>query len=164
MSEEKHGCLKVIGVIIAAFAGAFLAFYFVANTTVTRLMNPEYQMRRMERMIEQQERNFRKMESKMIEHPFKQRSFPVLTKFVKEPDAYRITIDLKALDNDEKNVNVELKDNILNISGAADKKDKHSERSINFSQSFYLDGNLKSDGITKEKDGDKYIITVPYEG
>lgn len=164
MSEEKHGCLKVIGVIIAAFAGAFLAFYFVVNTTITRLMNPEYQMRRMERMMEHQERNFRKMEAKMIEHPFEEKAFPVLTRFAKEPDAYRITLDLKALNNDEKNVNVELKDNILSISGAADKKDKHKERSINFSQSFYLDGNLKNDGITKEKDGDKYIITVPYEG
>ena len=34
---------------------------------------------------------------------------------------------------------------------------------INFSQAFYLDENLLPEKMTKEKKGNQYIITIPFE-
>ena len=38
-----------------------------------------------------------------------------------------------------------------------------NEKIINFTQSYYLDENLEKDKITKEKKGNKYIISIPFE-
>ena len=32
-----------------------------------------------------------------------------------------------------------------------------------FTQSYYLDQELKANEMTKEKKGDKYIITIPFD-
>ena len=44
LEENKHHLLKVIGVIIATFLGAFLAFYLAVDLTLNRMFNPEYQI------------------------------------------------------------------------------------------------------------------------
>ena len=33
---------------------------------------------------------------------------------------------------------------------------------MNFSQSYYLDEKIETDKITKERKGDRYIITIPF--
>ena len=37
------------------------------------------------------------------------------------------------------------------------------EKIISFAQAYYLDEKLETDKIIKEKKGDKYIITIPFE-
>ena len=52
MSEEErnhHPIWKFLGIVLATFIGAYLAFYFVVDTTFNRMTNPEYQMRKMEK-------------------------------------------------------------------------------------------------------------------
>ena len=51
LEENKHHLLKVIGVIIATFLGAFLAFYLAVDLTLNRMFNPEYQIRKMEKTM-----------------------------------------------------------------------------------------------------------------
>ena len=68
--EKKHSWLKAFGIILATLLGAFLAFYFAADMTFHRMLSPEYSYRKMERMMKQQERNFRKFDEKFMDNHF----------------------------------------------------------------------------------------------
>ena len=159
LEENKHHLLKVIGVIIATFLGAFLAFYLAVDLTLNRMFNPEYQIRKMERTMN----NIQKFDEKMMESPFVPKMSPMLVNLVKEPNEYKIIVDLKSLGDDEKNVDVKLDNNMVTISGDMQKKELKGEKIMNFSQSFYLDEKLIPNKIIKERKGNKYIVTIPFE-
>lgn len=163
MEEHKFSWMKFLGVILATFIGAFLAFYLVMHIMVNRMMSPEYQMKRMEKMVQQEQRNFQRAEEKYGENPFEPRMAPMLVNLVKESDEYKVIVDLKPIGGDEKNVNVKLDNNIITVSGEVERNEHHRESIMHFSQSYYLDEKLKSDKISKERKGNKYIITIPYE-
>ena len=156
---NKHHLLKVIGVIIATFLGAFLAFYLAVDLTLNRMFNPEYQIRKMERTMN----NIQKFDEKMMESPFVPKMLPMLVNLVKEPNEYKVIVDLKSLGDDEKNVDVKLDNNMVTISGDMQKKELKGEKIMNFSQSFYLDEKLIPNKIIKERKGNKYIVTIPFE-
>ena len=159
LEENKHHLLKVIGVIIATFLGAFLAFYLAVDLTLNRMFNPEYQIRKMERTMN----NIQKFDEKMMESPFVPKMSPMLVNLVKEPNEYKVIVDLKSLGDDEKNVDVKLDNNMVTISGDMQKKELRGEKIMNFSQSFYLDEKLIPNKIVKERKGNKYIVTIPFE-
>lgn len=159
IEENKHHLLKVIGVIIATFLGAFLAFYFAVDLTLNRMFNPEYQIRKMEKTMN----NIQKFDEKMMESPFVPKMSPMLVNLVKEPNEYKVIVDLKSLGDDEKNVDVKLDNNMVTISGDMQKKELRGEKIMNFSQSFYLDEKLIPNKIIKERKGNKYIVTIPFE-
>ena len=159
MEERKHYLLKVIGIIIATFIGAFLAFYLAVDLTLNRMLNPEYQIKKLEKTMHKIE----KFDDKMMENPFVPKMSPMLVNLVKEPDMYKVIVDLKPLGNNENNIDVNLKDNIITISGDMQKKELSGEKIMNFSQSFYLDEKLISNKISKETKGNKFIITIPFE-
>ena len=160
MEENKHHLLKVIGVILATFLGAFLAFYLAVDLTLNRMLNPEYQIKKLEKTMHKIE----KFDDKMMENPFVPKMSPMLVNLVKEASEYKIIVDLKPLGDDEKNVDVSLKDNVITVSGDMQQKELRGEKIMNFSQAFYLDEKLISNKISKEKKGNKYIITIPFEG
>lgn len=160
MEEHKYHLLKVIGVIIATFLGAFLAFYLAVDLTLNRMLNPEYQIKKLEKTMNKIE----KFDDKMMENPFVPKMSPMLVNLVKEANEYKVVVDLKPLGDDENNVDVSLKDNVVTVSGEMQKKELRGEKIMNFSQSFYLDEKLVPNKITKEKKGNKYIITIPFEG
>lgn len=159
MEENKHHLLKVVGVIIATFLGAFLAFYLAVDLTLNRMLNPEYQIKKLEKTMHKIE----KFDDKMMENPFVPRMSPMLVNLVKEASEYKVIVDLKPLGDDEKNVDVSLKDNVITISGDMQQKELRGEKIMNFSQSFYLDEELITNKISKERKGNKYIITIPFE-
>ena len=159
MEEHKHHLLKVIGVIIATFLGAFLAFYLAVDLTLNRMLNPEYQIKKLEKTMNKIE----KFDDKMMENPFVPKMSPMLVNLVKEANEYKVVVDLKPLGDDEKNVSVNLNNNIITVSGDMQKKELRGEKIMNFSQSFYLDEQLLPNKISKEKKGNKYIITIPFE-
>ncbi len=166
MSEEErnhHPIWKFLGIVLATFIGAYLAFYFVVDTTFNRMTNPEYQMRKMEKIMKHQERRMQKFEDKMMQNPFEPAVAPTLVNLIKEADEYKIIVDLKPLDNNENNVNVKTDNNTVTISGRVEKNGRRGEQIMNFSQSFLLDEKFNPDNITKEKKGSKYIITIPFE-
>ncbi len=159
MEENKHHLLKVVGVIIATFLGAFLAFYLAVDLTLNRMLNPEYQIKKLEKTMHKIE----KFDDKMMENPFVPRMSPMLVNLVKEASEYKVIVDLKPLGDDEKNVDVSLKNNVITISGDMQQKELRGEKIMNFSQSFYLDEELITNKISKERKGNKYIITIPFE-
>lgn len=163
LEEEKHPWLKFLGIVLATFIGAFLAFYFAVDMKLNRMMNPEYNIRRMEKMMKHYEKSFNKYEDKFMENPFEPKMAPMLVNLVKEPDEYKVIVDLKPVGGDEKNIDVKLDNNVITVSGEMEKVERKEERIMRFSQSFYLDEDLISDKIKKEKKGDKYIITIPFK-
>ena len=76
---------------------------------------------------------------------------------------YKVIVDLKPLDGNENGVNVKIRDNVISINGELDKQTHRGEEILNFSQAYYLDEKLLTDKISKEKKGDKYIITIPFK-
>lgn len=163
--EEKRGIwLKIIGIIIISFLAAFFAFYCAMELMIYKMADPMYNVRRIEKMMNQQEKNFRRMEDKMAENPFEPKMRPMLVNLVRENNEYKIIVDLKPLNGNEKAVKVDFNDNAVTISGEADKQTLRGEKILNFSQTYYLDEKVDSSKIMKEKKGDKYIITIPFGG
>lgn len=161
--STKHHWLRIGAIALITFIVAFIAFYCVMELMLHRMTDPMYSAKRIEKVMRDQERSFKRIEDKMAENPFEPRMRPMLVNLVKENNEYKVIVDLKPLENNEKDVNVSIKDNIITVSGELDKKSMSGEKIVNFSQSYYLDEDLQTDKISKERKGDKYIITVPFK-
>ncbi len=154
---------KTFAIILAVFIGSFLAFYFISDMRMNRLMSPEYQMRKMEKLIKQEQRDLRRIEEGFGDNPFVPKMAPMLVNLVKETGEYKVIVDLKPIGGSEKNINVKLTDNVVTVSGEIEKQARQREEIIDFSQSYYLDEKVSADKMTKERKGNKYIITIPFE-
>lgn len=165
MLEEstKHHWLKITAIAIMTFIIAFLAFYLVMEIMVHRMTDPIYQVQRMEKMVQKDAKRIENYENKLMESPFEPKMRPMLVNLVKEANEYKVIVDLKPFDGDENGIGVNVEDKVLTVSGELDKKYHGNEKIIRFAQAYYLDDNLKVDEMTKEKKGDKYIITIPIE-
>ena len=67
----KHPALRYILTGLLIFLGAFAAFYVVSDWHFKRMLDPAFQMRRMDRAVMQRERNFDKMERKALKQKVK---------------------------------------------------------------------------------------------
>lgn len=160
----KHHWLRIGAIALMTFIIAFIAFYCAMELMLHRMTDPMYNAKRIEKVMRQQERSFQRIEDKMTaENPFEPKMRPMLVNLVKENNEYKVIVDLKPLENNEKDVNVNIKDHIITVSGELDKKSFTGEKIVNFSQSYYLDEDLDTDNISKERKGDKYIITIPFK-
>ena len=160
--SKKHHWLKIGAIILVSFIVAFLAFYIAMEMMFRKIADPMYSAKRVEKFIQQQEKDFRKLES-MSENPFEPKMRPMLVNLVKENNEYKVIVDLKPLEGNEKGIDVNIKDNVISITGELDNKTMRGEKIISFAQAYYLDEKLETDKIIKEKKGDKYIITIPFE-
>ncbi|MBQ6516286.1 Hsp20/alpha crystallin family protein [bacterium] len=152
MSDEKNFCiLKYLGFVLATLIGAFLAFYFAVDITLERMFNPMYRMKHAEKIMNKEFKHFDK----------KMKHMPSLVHLVKNSDEYKLIIDLRNLDNDEKNVNVSFDKDMVTVSGGIDKSRKREESVLSFTQSYVLSDEIDISKVKKEKIRDKYIITIP---
>ena len=104
------------------------------------------------------------MEKKAFKH--EQKLAKTASQFVhveKNADAYKIIIDLRPFDNDERNVEVKTQGNTLIINAAGERNSNHREEVLKYSQAFAFPEHIDTDEITKVREGHNYIITVPYE-
>ena len=164
MEENKNTkWLKTLAIVIAGFLAITLAFYIAVTIALHQMLNPAYNMKHVDRLIKQQEKNFDQFEKELSEHPFLPKTRPMLVNLVKENSEYKVIVDLKPLEGNENGVNVKIKDNVISIDGALDKKTHKGEEIVDFSQSYYIDEKLLTDKITKEKIDDRYIITIPFK-
>ena len=165
MNEEttKHRWLKIGAMALMIFIITFLAFYLVMQIMINRIISPTYQARQIEKIMLQQERDFEKLLQKDMENPFEPKLRPMIVNLVKEADEYKVIVDLKPLDGNDDAINIKIDDNVLTVSGELDKKLQKSEKMISFNQTYSLDEELLPDKITKEKKGNKYIVTIPYK-
>ncbi len=171
----NHPVLKHILTGLLVFLGAFAAFYVVSDWHFKRMMDPALQMRRFDHaMMRQQQRidrDIMKQQYRMDKLARKelQRQYKMDEKIAgfihmeKTKDAYKIIIDLKPFDNNEKNVEVSAKGNVLSINAAGENATRHKEEVIRYNQNFTFGDDVELDKMTKVREGDKYIITIPID-
>ena len=162
--EKKRNIYRLLSIAILGIFALFMAFYFAMELILHKITSPEYTIKHVERIIKSQEREMRKAEKLLLtENPFEPKMRPMLVNLIKENQEYKAIVDLKPFDGNNEGIDVAVDKKTLTISGKFDKRILDSEKIINFSQSYYLDEDLLVDKITKEKKGDKYIITIPFE-
>lgn len=161
--ESKQQWIRIVTIVLITFLVSYLAFYMAIKHHLKNLNNPFYQAERLEKMFEKQAYNFDKYELKKMENPFEPKIRPMMVNLVKESNEYKIIIDLTQLDGDENAVNVEVQGDELTVKGNIDKKIRGTEKIISFTQTYYLDEKPEENKITKERKGNKYIVTIPFQ-
>lgn len=157
-----HPVMKHICVGILTFLGAFAAFYVVTDWHYKRMLDPMFQMRKIDRMMQKEAGQIQKMSDRemqkgfMAEHKANQ-----IVHVEKSSDAYKIIVNLKPFDNNEKNIKVSTEDSKLTINAAGETKKHNKEAIVRFTQSFIFPEDAALTKLSKFKDGDRYIIVVP---
>ncbi len=189
MEDKPKSCFdndcrkKCIAMTLAAFLGGFLAFYFVFDQYMERQSRPHgfhpKKFERMllddmdiERMYNEEMKAFddmfkphHKIKPPLFKHNelamplFMSNNVKIKTEF--EDNRYNIIIGLKPFQNDENKVNYNIEGRKLTIFGNSQVKDKNYEQDLAFSQDFILPENADTANISKIKDGNKLIISVP---
>ena len=160
----NHPVLKHILTALLVFLGAFAAFYVVSDWHFKRMLDPAFQMRRMDRAMMRQEQRFDHMAKKALMQQYKMdQNVAQYIHVEKTKDAYKIIIDLKPFDNNEKNVEVRTEGNTLIINAAGERNSRRKQEIVRFSQAFAFGDDVDMNNITKVREGDKYIISVPLD-
>ncbi len=162
LEEDRHTVKHAVITFIAALLGGFLAFYVVMDITLAKMFDPMRGFRRAEKMIQKQAREMQRIDNDIF-MPSPMPLHHSIINMVKEKDQYKFIIDLKQLNNNDKNINVTAEGDTINIKGVMDKSENNKDMVIEFSQTFALGAPIDEDKIKKEVKGDKYIITVPIE-
>ena len=160
----KHPIIKFLLIGLMAFLGAFMAFYVVTDWHLKRIYDPSYQINQMNRLIQQENSQIQKMINREVKKDkiFEEKVNKIIH-VEKTSDAYKIVIDLKPFDNNEKNVEVKTEDNKLTINAAGELKKHNKEKIIRFTQTFIFPDDAKLDEMSKFKDGNDYFIIIPID-
>ena len=157
---NNDGCLKYILIVITTLIGSFLAFYFVADLSFKMMFNPEYQMRRAEKMMRKMDKEFMNNMDKDIKFINKLPSNPVSIQ--KVDNDYIVEISLKHFGNSSKNVTVTSPDNeTLKIEAKNEVKKGDKENLTSMVQTYKLDKDFDFSKKTQKETNGKLVITLP---
>ena len=173
----NHDWKKCLAMLLAAFLGGFLAFYFVADQMMLKYARMPFNPKKFEkRMLDDMERMY-KQDMKAFEDSFRlpkikkiknlEAALPVFmldtvkikTEF--NDDKFNIIVGLKPFENNADNINYNAEGRKLTVYGNSKVKEKDYEHDVSFSQDFILPENADIAGITKEQDNHNVIISVP---
>ena len=98
-----HPVLKHVLTGLLVFLGAFAAFYVVTDWHYKRMLDPFVQMRKVDKMMMKEQQQARKLIEKQAQKDFNfEKRTERFIRAEKDGDNYKIIIDLKPFDNDEK--------------------------------------------------------------
>ena len=100
--NAKHHWFRVVTVALATFIMAFLAFYIVMEILYERIEDNAFGVKKFEKMIQNEQRDFSKFEEKMMENPFIPKTRPMIVNLVKENNEYKVIVDLTPFNGEEK--------------------------------------------------------------
>ncbi len=156
--HHRHPWLSHLLTALLSLLGAFLAFYVVTDWHYKRMLDPVHQMRKMEKMMMKEDRAMHKMMQKDFRT---ERNLESYIQLDETSDAYVVTVNLRPFDNDEDNVKVSTDDNVLTVQASNEKNKKNGSKVLAISQSYAFPPNVNFNKMTKERKGDKYLITIP---
>lgn len=166
--DKKHFIILLLSTITAAFLGAFWAVHLTKPPHPPLGMKTPMQLENQEKIMEQQEEFFEKFNHNFddfVEHTPASASFIAMNniglKTEETKDAYKITVDLKPFNNDEKNVKVNVHGKTVSISAEYKSNDKEDFSSSQFHQTLMFPSRIKTEEIKQEKQGNSLIITIP---
>ncbi len=175
-TDGNSEMIRILTVALSSFLGTFLAIALLGKTMFQDYKNmslpegrPPVSQNAMNysdtfdenEMFKQLNRDFEMMTPKFIT-PIVTPKFHVV-KLEENNDSYKITIDLKQFHDDEKNVIVDVKPHAVKISGKAVMKSDNAQSSFSYFQEMPLSKKVEVDDVKKEKIGNNYIITIPFE-
>ena len=182
-SEEKHQCFakesncwkKCVVLVLAAMLGGFFATYFVADqihdkkSAINYHKAEQMMLQDYERMQKRELQEFEKLFRHFPTHRFHEDTFsvpdfmmnPIKVKTDFEDNAYRVIISLKPFQEDESKVTYNVRGHKLTVFGKSHIDEKNHKEDISFSQDFILPDNADIAKISKVKDGDSLVISVP---
>lgn len=150
--KDNHKILKFAGILIAIFIATFCAVYVVVDMNMNRLGFTPFVVG-----FQQFEKIFDE-EAKYIE-----KNSPAPVKIESKSDKYIITINLKSFDNDPDNLDIEIEENGVKITGKVVKNDSEQIRESSFYQSVMFPNKINEQKSTQEHKGNKLIITLPFK-
>lgn len=176
---ENHCWKKCLAMVLASFLGGFLAFYFVATQVVYKHQRPYYYnqydfekdlYRDIEKKHKEELNALKKafkinqnIETQMLAKLGKtmQLMNPVKIKSEFDDNKFNIIVSLKPFQGDENKINYNIQGRKLTVFGSSQTKDNEYQKDVSFSQDFILPENADTFKISKIKDGDSLIISVP---
>lgn len=159
---ENKKWIKYVLICLSAFLGAYLAVYYIVDQVRHEYYSPFMRFDNLDKVFREQEKAFDDFEKTTMNFNVEMLGkTPVNIETIKNDDVYKVIIDLKEFNNDEKNIKLDVKQDRLSISGESLKKDKNSQSEYSFSQNFSLPENVDVSKVTKEKVDNKYVITLP---
>lgn len=157
-----HPVVKHILTGLLVFLGAFAAFYVVTDWHYKRMLDPVVQLKKMDNMMRKENFYAHKMMRKGLNEGVKiEAKASQIVHIEKLDDIYKIVIDLKPFDNNEKNVEVIAAGDTLTINAAGEQKGHRKSEILRFSQSFSFPDDVDLSRISKTREGNQYVITVP---
>ena len=160
----NHPVMKHVFIAILTFLGAFAAFYVVTDWHYKQMLDPIVQMRKMDRMMMKEARQAERIAHKdILKGEWLEHKAGEIVHIEKTDDAFKIIINLRPFDKEEKNVEDKTEGNKLTVNAAGETKKRNKNAIIRFTQSFIFPEEAKLSEMSKFKDGDKYIIVVPIE-
>ena len=180
MTEDKKHCWKkCLAMVVAAFLGGFLAVYFVASQAAERSFRhhvafqesqfDKNMIKDIERMHKKEIKNFDRLmnemqSSQLFDNDFGMKDVvlnPIKVKSEIEDNTFKVIVGLKPFQNDENKINYNVTQRKLTVFGNSRVNDKNRHEDISFTQDFILPENADIANISKTKDGNKLVISVP---
>lgn len=166
--DKKNFTILLASTVLAAFLGAFWAVYLSRPPHPPLGVKPPMPIAEQEKMMAQQEDYFEKFNhdfDELVENSPTRGSFISINNFglktEETKDMYKIIVDLKPFNNDEKNVIVKVKGNTLHIKAQYKSENKHEYSSSQFHQALTFPSKIDANAIKQEKKDDSLIITIP---
>jgi hypothetical protein len=180
MTEGKKHCWKkCLAMVIAAFLGGFLAVYFVSSQAAERsfrhyvtLQDSQFDkkmIKDIEKMHKKEMKHFDRLMNEMQAPQLFDDNFgmkdivlnPIKVKSEIEDNAFKVIVGLKPFQNDGNKINYNVTQRKLTVFGNSQVNDKNKQEDISFTQDFILPENADITNISKTKDGNKLVISVP---
>lgn len=159
---KKHSWWKCFLCALLTFLGAFCAFYVVTDWHYKSMLRMKHRIPYEERMENFARKEAAGFESLMGKEGKKLKKNGIIH-LQNNGNAYKIIVDLRAFDNNENNIQVTANGNILTLAGRSVRKSKHDEQISEFQQNYLFGSNVKLGNLTKETNGNYYIITIPFQ-
>ena len=175
-TDGNSEMIRMLSIALSSFLGAFLAMALLGrmifqDNMIPKTLNQPADVKMSssnnmssfdeDEMFREINRDFELMAPKFIT-PIAVPKFHVV-KLEENSDNYKVIIDLKQFHDNEKNVVVDVKPNSVKISGKAAMKSENAQSSFSYFQEMPLYKKVDVDDVKKEKIGNNYVITLPFE-
>ena len=149
---NNKNILKYVGILVAIFLATFCAVYVVVDMNMNRLGFTPFVVgfQQFEKIFDEDARYIEK-------------TSPAPVKIESKSDKYVITVNLKSFDDDANNLDVEIAENGVKITGKVVKNDDNEMRESSFYQSVIFPNKINEDKASQEQKGNKLIITLPFK-
>ena len=126
------------------------------------MLDPAVQMRKMDRMHRSDVNYMDKMAEKQFRKGMRMaRKNESFIRLERADKSYKVIVDLRPFDSDEKNVEVTTNGNVLSINAAGSSEKHGHERILKISQSYMFDDDVDLSNMTKMREGDDLVIYIP---